>query len=971
MDGVTPLLCPLLVGRDDLLELADRRLDDAARGRGLLLLLAGEAGVGKSRFMGAVGRKASLRGAVIAEGALAPQDQVVPGALILDLARTMLRVPALAQLGQGLLDVLEDRLGEGPRSRRRLVLEIVDRIAGALDSLTLLTFEDLQWADDLSLEITAELARRIRDRPALLVGAYRSDALPVGPMLRDWRARLLTQRVAEEARLAPLTLEQTGWVTTLILSTGLPAPRDVVDAVYERTDGIPLHIEELLGALGDDARSSGQAIRDATVPATIEDAVLARFERLSPDAQAVAQAGAVIGRCFVPDVLAGIMDLPPAALDAPLQELVAQAFLDPPRSRGLYDYRHQLLRDALYRSVPSSTLRTLHARAGEFGAQLEGASDMHASVHFERAGLRDQAFQAAFAGARIAASTSSHREACELYRRAVDNMPPTLAPAEQGAILEAYGVEAAAIEQHEIAEESARRARERYLQAGLAVDAARQLAALAGVARREARPIAERMALITQALAEVEPLPETPAREATRSALLAEQAGALIDGMHTEAAQEAATAAHHAADVAGDAAAAVSADTLGGMVDVLQGDIDAGLARITGAAHRARAEGHEDAGVTAYRDAVVFANRVMEYRSAEASLSEGLRYSDAIEQSHCRHVMGAAAALVDWTHGRWDEAVARGAQELADQGCRRGAIGALVALGYVALGRGEIDHARSMLEEALAAGERSEAVDLILPALWGLAETDVMADDANAAIARCDAALVLATQVGERALLAPFAVTGVRANLAAGLPEAAAAWAAIMEEHLGPWPGAPSTAIAHANGLVRLAAGSTGVAREALETALRGWSERDRIWESTWARLDLAACLLRSNRFAEAAAVLAAAREIATDLDSPPLQARIEMLSRVTHRGRGALDEPWRPLTSREFEVARRIAEGMTNVEIAHDLSIAPKTASSHVEHILAKLGVARRAEVATWVANISRAAPTSGAADSAVIATH
>jgi len=105
MSRVTPLLCPLLVGRDDLLDLADRRLLDAAEGRGQFLLLAGEAGVGKTRFLGAVRRKASTRGFEIAMGAVAPQDRIVPAAMILDLARSMLRIPAFAQLGHDLLSL--------------------------------------------------------------------------------------------------------------------------------------------------------------------------------------------------------------------------------------------------------------------------------------------------------------------------------------------------------------------------------------------------------------------------------------------------------------------------------------------------------------------------------------------------------------------------------------------------------------------------------------------------------------------------------------------------------------------------------------------------------------------------------------------------------------------------------------------------------------------------------------------------
>jgi DNA-binding CsgD family transcriptional regulator len=74
-------------------------------------------------------------------------------------------------------------------------------------------------------------------------------------------------------------------------------------------------------------------------------------------------------------------------------------------------------------------------------------------------------------------------------------------------------------------------------------------------------------------------------------------------------------------------------------------------------------------------------------------------------------------------------------------------------------------------------------------------------------------------------------------------------------------------------------------------------------------------------------------------------------------RSRTIEEEPWRPLTAREYEVARLIAAGLTNGAIADDLAIAPRTVSAHVEHILAKLGVSRRAEVATWAAGV-RAAP-------------
>ncbi len=93
------------------------------------------------------------------------------------------------------------------------------------------------------------------------------------------------------------------------------------------------------------------------------------------------------------------------------------------------------------------------------------------------------------------------------------------------------------------------------------------------------------------------------------------------------------------------------------------------------------------------------------------------------------------------------------------------------------------------------------------------------------------------------------------------------------------------------------------------------------------------------------------------EIGSPPLLARADELAKAS-RGRGREQEPWRPLTVREFEVARLIAEGMTNAQIAAELSVSPKTVSAHVEHILAKLGVARRTEVAAWAAGIRASEP-------------
>ncbi len=951
MSQVRPLLSPLLVGRDDLLALAERRLVEAAAGSGHLLLLSGEAGIGKTRMVSSVLRKAEAAGYRVANGDLAPHDRLVPLASVLDLARTMRDHPAFGTLGADLLALQGGGGADSLGSRRMLVHEIADRIIEAVDQPTLLAFEDLQWADELSLEVIGELARLGRERPLLLLGAYRLDELPLGSMHREWRARLISQRLAEEARLKPLTQDETALVVTLILGTGLPAPREVVAAVYERTDGIPLHIEELLAALDEDARADGRAIRSAQVPDTIEDAVLARVGRLSDDARAVARAGAVIGRCFVPEVLAGCLDRPVADLEAPLAELVEQSFLFPFDflDRGFYDFRHQLLRDALYATVGPSELRHLHARAAEFGSLLVGSSEVHASVHFERAGLRAQAYRTALAGARAASAVSSRREAFELYGRAVANLPEDLEPDELAILYEGYCEAAMAIDDVAVIEETARLARRHFLEAGRPLDAANMLVVLSASARRDVRPAVDRRELLAQADAELGALPVTPEGNLVLSDVREMQGMLELDaGRHT--------AALALFELASDLRRASSdpdtsdIDSVVASVEVLAGHVDDGLETMLRGARGARAARQESTGVTAFRWAAASAVRVMAYPVAEVGLREGLRYADEIEQSYCRHVMAATTAHLAWAAGRWDEAVSIASIELVERGSRRGTLGSRDALGFVGFGRGDVGRARTLLDESMAIGRAGGEVDLVLPAAWGLAETALVAGEPDVALQRCEEALALARPTDERALLIPFVVTGVRAALAARRPDAAERWLIEVAALLGGWDGLARPALDHAHGLLRTSAGSTIAARASLEAAITGWEALGRTWETAWARLDLAACLLRSNRETEAIEPLREVEVFAERVGSLPLLKRAAELKGIVRR-RGAEAEPWRPLTAREFEIARLVAEGQTNGVIAASLGLSPRTVGAHVEHILAKLAFARRAEIAAWVA--------------------
>ena len=163
----------------------------------------------------------------------------------------------------------------------------------------------------------------------------------------------------------------------------------------------------------------------------------------------------------------------------------------------------------------------------------------------------------------------------------------------------------------------------------------------------------------------------------------------------------------------------------------------------------------------------------------------------------------------------------------------------------------------------------------------------------------------------------------------------------------------------HGRGLLELARGDLPAARAALDRAAAGWAERRRFWEGTWARLDQARCAVKARRLAEGTALARDARALADRVGAHPLVAEADRLLAAAAGHRAA--SPWSPLSAREFEVARLVAAGHTNREIAAQLFVSPKTVGVHIEHILTKLGVARRDEIAAWVASLPPAPTPAG----------
>jgi DNA-binding CsgD family transcriptional regulator len=951
-DVLGPFVCPILVGRDDLLALADRRRTQVARGRGSLLFLAGEAGIGKSRLLASAERRAAADGFTVVRGAAFPRDLEVAAGVFLDLSRSMARDPATASVGVKLGDrfLRPDWPGVGDRhrARRLLVLDAVDLLAGLTSTgPVLLSLEDLHWADDLSLEILGQLARRVPQLPLLVVATYRSDQLYPRVPMREWRASLLSARIAEEARLNRLDLQETATMATLILGTGLPAPRDLVASIHARSDGVPLHVEELLGVVRMGGDPAG-----AVVPDTLEEAVAQRAARLSRPARAAADAASVIGRTFDVDLLANVLDRPPDRLGPPLAELVREFFVVEAPEDGRLDFRHAMIRDALYAAIDPATRRRLHGRVADAAAADPRFGPAFLSVHLEEAGRADEAYAQALEGGRRAAALSAHREALDLFARARRHVPRDAPPDARASLLADLAAEAAAIDDNELADAAYAEAARVYVEAGDPLAAADLVPRHVAVRHLLGDDFAARSARLAAA---VDSLPDTPEANGVRARLLGGLSAANMLDRRLERAIAFGQAGRALAIEVGDLPTELDAASSVGSSLVFAGRMDEGWAMLEATIGAARDAHLEAQAARGYRMIGSCASVLVEYERADRWLRDGIEYAERVELWNHRHYMAAHLAHVRWATGDWADAERLAAHALSDgRGGITTRITALHVLGYVALGRGDLDAAEATLEEARVHGVQMAELQRLSPALWGLAEVALARGDAARAVAWCLEGEVASTAVEDAAYLYPFLVTGTRAHLAAGDPTGAGAWVdrvgAALERR-----GIPGTlpAVDHARGLLDLAHGGTGRARTALSAAVDRWRARGRAWEGAWATIDLATTLARSNRPADARKLLDEASAEAARIGSPALVAAADRLGRRL-RSRGDASAPWAPLTAREFEVARLIADGRTNAEIATALGLSPRTVTAHVEHILAKLGAARRAEVAAWAARIA-----------------
>jgi DNA-binding CsgD family transcriptional regulator/tetratricopeptide (TPR) repeat protein len=932
-------LCPVLIGRADLVALADRRMDTAGHGSGEFVLLAGEAGVGKTRLLAEITDRAARRGFAVARAAAFVRDAEEAGSVLADLAGD-LRRSSFAEIGAELAEALGGRSGpDGDRNHRRrlLVSDLVEQVGTLADhgAPVLLAIEDLHWADELTLEVLDRLARRLRTLPMLVVGTYRSDELYPRAPLRTWRTRLLTQRLAEEARVTRLGPDDTAAMAAAVMGT-VPSAA-VVGLIFQRSDGIPLHVEELLAASGPDS---------VDIPDTLAEAVLDRARDLSPSAQSVAAAAAVIGRSFDVHLLTAVADESEETIDACLRELQDRFFVQPQADGSVYDFRHALIRDALYADLTPLRRKDLHARVAA-AAEAAGSSHAFISYQCERAQQPALAYQHAMTAASDAACFSAHREAVELYRRAQRTTPIATSLPERAELLSALAAELAAIDDNGAAATTYRSAYELWRRLGRDTAAAGLVPDLVAVRHLLGADLDERTGMLSDALALIESSADESTEEVRVRILAALAAAYMLDRRLAESIEHGERARALATN-GSDPAIRFHIDATLGSVLVFAGRTDEGWRLLEDAVERATEAREEAEAARAYRMIGSCASVLVEYERGLRWLAEGIAYADRTERFNDRHYMTAQLAHVLWAVGEWAAAEREAAQALADGGGGiTTRIVALQVLGYVAVGRAEWTVADRHLRESLDLGTGMRELQRLSPALWGLAEAALGASRPAEAVEWCERGYAASAEISDAAYLFPYVVTGTRAYLALDDPSGAQRWLE-RTEHLVRLRAIPGTlpALDHAQGLLHLADGHTGKAREALSRASTGWDERRRFWEGTQALLDRGRCAGRSRRPADAAALVGLAHERATAAGATTLLAG-------TVAGPAADDAP--RLTTRETEIARLVATGATNRQIAETLTIAPKTVAAHVEHILAKLGASRRTEIATWFASRSR----------------
>jgi len=969
MDRAIPALAPAMVGREDELEALEQYWRLATQGRGRLVLLAGDAGVGKTRLARTFLQRLS---AEILKGHCYEEDPAAPYGPFADALRTFVRANGAAVLCQRLgalcadLGMLLPELGATPSApagdphvqKTRLFEAIVRAVVpGDLKKPRLLLLEDLHWSDQTSHELLVQLARAVEDQAMLVLGTYRSDELHRRHPFTRVLAGLARARLCDEVRLEPLRVE--GVRSMLKGMLGRPAPEAFTAAVHDRTDGNPFYIEEIVKLLQEHDQLTGamRAIQPGTymdqlgLPLSVKDGIISRAADLDAAASHVLNYAAVIGRRFDFDLLLQASGLDEPKLVDVLRKLV-QRQLIVEDSPDVYSFRHALTREAVYRELLGRDRRMRHqAVLGELEAlhatKLEAVMDQLA-YHSVQARELDKAARYTRLAGDKAATLCAYREAIAYYEQALE-LAGTLGPREEAELLERLAEATYPLGQPEVHERYWRQALELYRQLG-------ERQKVAQISRRLGRlswERADREAAFAYTRAAIAALDGEPLSAELGRAYAAL---ALLHALSTEI-EPALSWGGQAANLArqfDDQSALALATNATGVALIDNGDVEAGVECLQRALVIAREAGDVGEMGRAYNNLGFRLLRLGEVRRGAEMLEEGKQMAEEAGYDAAVFHLTARLGEAEMLLGRWDTAgeLLDGALAAAERGMPVVGVLAGVRKAELLWRQGRVSDTLALLEELQPVCEKQAEFQVMGPFLALLARASLAGGDVDRSTHAIEQAAEMSRQFGSGIRGAGVLACGIEVCLEAGRPGEARELLGELDDLARRVP-AP-LALAHAvdcRGLVASNERNWPVAASHLRRAAGMWQEMAMPYEEGHSRRRLAECLFETGLAVEGKSELERSRQIFEQLGAARQLEAVD--SEAAHR-RVVIGAPAQlpasgGLTAREREVAQLVAQGQSNREIAARLVIAQGTAERHVANIFAKLNVSSRAQLAVW----------------------
>lgn len=968
--GIASATNSVLIGRAEELGRLSALLERAERGQKAVALVAGDAGVGKTRLLSELAQRAQEVGArVLVGGCMETGDVGLPYVPFVDAFRDVGARPDEAEVAAALVGLVpnlgrllptsaEERFPGTPNDELEQI-ELFGGIHSLLMRLSdlaplLLVIEDVHWADRSTRDLLAFLVRTLRSGRVALVVSYRSDDLHRRHPLRPLLGELIRMADVERIELRPF--DRTELAAYLELLVGRKVDAVAVDRILARAEGNAFFSEELVAA--------GAISTEVELPVALADLLHERIEALSPSAQEIVKVASVAGRRVSHSHLIAASGRAESELEPALREAIAGQVLVADPSAETYRFRHALLQEAVYGDLLPGERTRLHgnyARALAAGGPA-GELAHHSLASHDLPGALQALVRAASEATRLSAPSEALRQltqALELWERVPDadavagtDRPSLLLKAATAAGDSGEFRHAVAFAREAV---STIDARADPLRAALAHERLGEHLYMTSA-------LEEGIATFRRA---VELVPADPP-SALRARVTGGLARALVGARCYE---EARTWCDEALSVTQRVDAAeeeTHALTTLAVLEMRKNNPDRARSLLRDARSRA-----EDAGVRSQELRAQFNIGSLELDVGDLpvacdALDEAVKLAERTGLAWSGSGITAAAlrSFAYYAAGRWDDAE-RLAAALDERAAGASVLSA--AASFVEVGRGN-PHAADRLARIEAHRDQDDWVAY----MGGGNGTDLATWGGDLERAR------VLTQKTLGMLDAADEAWELSAIWPATLGLVAEAERAERARREGDEEGARAAEVAGKRLLDRCRkakqqARSVGrqVGPEALAWLARAeaeWSRlRDRsdpglwvaaveafgygyIYEEARCRWRLAEALLAAGRRDEAVREARAAHAVAVKLQAEPLRLAVEALAR---RGRLDLGPDARPsagaagFTPRELEVLRLVADGRSNQQIADMLFISRKTASVHVSHILSKLGVHSRGEAA------------------------